>query len=241
MIGQDPRMLLNQYAQSSPRPGYDELISGKGLIADAVYSNMFGLHERLRYGGLKSNLQRANEALTDRLRERATARAWMETGATSSLRDRQIRTSGWHASMVRGGGYGVRPRADLVRQARIGTDREILARSEKHFSQLKKNRMGVLERNSQRIKSIERHGKMWHRTGLLMFGAFAVEAGFSITKEAMRKQLASNFQEEWNSTGPPMLDTERTYTGRQRALAAIHNSQLHARAVIGNEAQYLHM
>lgn len=43
-----------------------------------------------------------------------------------------------------------------------------------------------------------------------------------------------------NQVGPEMMDSSIAYTQRQRALMAIHDSQLTTRGVIGQEAGYFH-
>lgn len=54
---------------------------------------------------------------------------------------------------------------------------------------------------------------------------------FSLTQSAQRSE---------QNMGPQMFDTEIAYTQRQRALMAIHDSQLGLKGTIGNESQYFH-
>jgi hypothetical protein len=41
-------------------------------------------------------------------------------------------------------------------------------------------------------------------------------------------------------TGGPIIDTPTAMTQRQRAIQAIHNSQISTRAALGNEASFMH-
>ena len=72
---------------------------------------------------------------------------------------------------------------------------------------------------------------------LLLFG---IDAGFSLSRDFSRKLVEESERLRENNE-MPFLDTGMTHTSRQRALAQIHNSQLHARAVLGNEAGYMMM
>lgn len=104
----------------------------------------------------------------------------------------------------------------------------------------KRTKMGTLiSSHEKRIKSFQKRGGLISKTslvsGLLLL---SIDAGFSMMRDFSRKSVQQGEARRSNEE-MPFLDTGTTYTSRQRSLAALHNSQLHARAVLGNEAQYM--
>ncbi len=79
----------------------------------------------------------------------------------------------------------------------------------------------------------------WNRMGYLMGAGYAAATVFELTRQMTQPSLKNDGLATFDGQVPTLLDNNRTYTGRQRSLMAIHNSQLHARAALGNEAMYL--
>lgn len=86
------------------------------------------------------------------------------------------------------------------------------------------------------LKSTKSLTKLISKGFLFMGMASLAESIFSPNYGLSQSATRSNQQ----GMGPQMIDTEIAYTQRQRALMAIHDSQLGLRGVLGNESQYFH-
>lgn len=69
----------------------------------------------------------------------------------------------------------------------------------------------------------------------------SIEGGFRLARDLMHPEVAQQMKRDQEMGALPYLDTVNTYTARQRALAAIHNNQMSARAIITQEAGFMHM
>lgn len=72
--------------------------------------------------------------------------------------------------------------------------------------------------------------------GFMLYGL--LEIGSALATPGVNTIAARNDQEMFANERP--LDSAAAYTQRQRALMAIHDSQLSLKGVIGQEAQFLH-
>ena len=70
---------------------------------------------------------------------------------------------------------------------------------------------------------------------LLSFGLDMAIEGFT---PGVSKVAARNDQQAMGFENP--LDSQASYTMRQRAVMAIHDSMMNVKNVIGNEAQFMH-
>lgn len=79
--------------------------------------------------------------------------------------------------------------------------------------------------------------KGWRAASLGFWFVTAAEIGHAISSPGVSKIAAQNDQD---AMMPTMLDSAGAFTQRQRAIAAIYDSQMTARNVIGNEARFMH-
>lgn len=142
---------------------------------------------------------------------------------------------------ILGGGYSEAERLRYLRIEQMAASRSYTAgRVMERFGRPSTYSDPAIRSARRGLSKIGMASKFWRGFGWAGFvlGSF-VDLGFNVSRELMRPELAreSILGEEMNSNA--FNDNYRTYTGRQRSLMAIHNSQLHARAVLGNEAMYM--
>lgn len=77
-----------------------------------------------------------------------------------------------------------------------------------------------------------------HGIGWAYIISSMMDIGESVITPGISKTAARNDRTMLMDESP--LDSSRAFTGRQRALQAIHDSQMTVRNVIANEASYLH-
>ena len=80
--------------------------------------------------------------------------------------------------------------------------------------------------------------KFFGRLGTFMLASAAFEIGEAIFTPGISKVAQQKDLQAFADESP--LDSSRSYTMRQRALQAIHDSQMSVRNVLGNEASFMH-
>jgi hypothetical protein len=102
------------------------------------------------------------------------------------------------------------------------------------FNKYVKNTEGRLSKKYGGTKTLLK-GLSWT---LLATGAMMMMEGATTPGTVSRAAMLSDQKAMGMTQGP--MDSQQAYTQRQRALMAIHDSQLGIRNVIGNEAGHLH-
>lgn len=228
-------------------------MGGVPFLAASLYTaNVWDLRLRVEHGDKLKHLNSVNENI-DKLSRQRGHKQW--TDARSDYTSRRVRANNVAA---RGSGAvyktGSIPFVPLknpgsVRDAAAGMLRQTRGRigsrgmTAAQFAAVEKDKMvkGLMSRNTTYAKNFNaiKSAKRWYNTfDATTLVLMAASGGMSLARSMQQSQVASNIQDEFNNTMPTMLDNERTYTGRQRALLAIHNSQLHAKAVLGQESNY---
>lgn len=147
---------------------------------------------------------------------------------SSNLYKRHINTTNLS---LRTGGYGTFPAGTSYMQATSAKETGKLFRQD--FAKYKGQVTNRLSKRYAGTSSMLR-GLSWTlvATGVMMMVEGASTPG-TVSRQAMMAD-----QKAVGGQGP--MDSQQAYTQRQRALMAIHDSQLGIRNVIGNEAGHLH-
>jgi len=209
---------IDAYMNYSANQGANFVFSIPGALSEAYISDVFNVRTKMQFGNERAYIGRAEKIAENKIGRqlgKLQRPSFMPHQAWSSWKD-DFRFKGMQNFQSGAGiqGFGTTP-------GHHNTAAYNTYMKNKNKISFAKRRFGIIG------------------GATLGLGLFA--AAFEGFRNAAIGQIASNTENEYDNTMPPMLDNVRTHTSRQRALMAIHNSQLHARAVLGNEAQYLHM
>jgi hypothetical protein len=145
-----------------------------------------------------------------------------------------------------------RARLESVKN-RIGASGKGVARFDEQIkNQMDSARQKIIEDNKKLRKDFTRSQNRLHREWKSKFArgrnifraagwATLISAGLDIAVEAATpgvSKVAAKREEQFMQTSQQM--NQGSFTMRQRAVEAIHNSMMNVRNVIGNEAQFMH-
>lgn len=126
-----------------------------------------------------------------------------------------------------------------------GEGGKIWRASEKVFNKVvaeRSARVGILRASANRGAKFYRAGQIMKGTGIGLIAASIFATGLDIGEAAGNAVLDYQPRKKTSGTefGALYYDPRGAYTQRQRAIAAIHDSQLTTRAAIGGEASFMH-
>lgn len=123
-------------------------------------------------------------------------------------------------------------KADAIRRARK------VARTDVKGATLKyEKRSRVAERAF--AKNLKSSRALFRGIGITMLLSAGFDIMEAVSTPGISKVAAQKEQQFMANTGTA-LDSQGSYTMRQRAVMAIHDSMMNVRQVIGNEAQFMH-
>lgn len=243
LLGQDT---LQDYLNYNSNESSNFLFSMPGAGLGFFTENTFGLRSKLHFMGERRKVSLLEKhGIKDAKREHKKYATYKASKAESKAYNSYINRRGTHGPSRKPGNLWNGLNDEEAKTG--GVLRAQAARKQTYSSYLKdKNKLENRIRHSPNTKkaiaiksNIASTEKRWNRMGTVTAFGYAASMAFDLAREAFLPSIKNDGLATFDGQVPSLLDNNRTYTGRQRALMSIHNSQLHARAVLGNEAMYM--